>query len=322
MPQNLINEDSMSRSLSIMQKNMNCRQGTVPIRRISKENLVTAKSFLQTNLTNVHLLTKASPGMHAAYLKPPNGALYFGARAHFNVHSLSVKADQFTTSQLWIENGPPDQRNSLQAGWMVNEKINGDNATRLYAYWKVDNSKTGCFNTLCPGFVQVSPGYGVGSQLIPVSTSDNPRYIDITVFQDTVTKHWWLAVRRGKKVLNIGYWPKEILSQMVGGASFVAWGGLAVGPPNGISPPMGNGHLPVKNDLSSGCYIDNLQVLFDASGRYFSPDKDHMEIYVDNQNCYGLQYFGHIVDKDFYFIKYDRGLVFLFGGPGGNNCGV
>ncbi|KAF9605879.1 hypothetical protein IFM89_019851 [Coptis chinensis] len=39
----------------------------------------------------------------------------------------------------------------------------GDNSTRQFAYWSVEGiPNQGCFNYLCPGFVQVDKKYGVG----------------------------------------------------------------------------------------------------------------------------------------------------------------
>ncbi|VVB11953.1 unnamed protein product [Arabis nemorensis] len=44
------------------------------------------------------------------------------------------------------------------------------NHTRLYTYWTADGfKKTGCYNRLCPGFVQVNTKFPLGFRLEPVS---------------------------------------------------------------------------------------------------------------------------------------------------------
>ncbi|KAF9591664.1 hypothetical protein IFM89_005245 [Coptis chinensis] len=73
---------------------------------------------------------------------------------------------------MWVENGPFDQYNSLQAGWMVSPNIAGNSDTRLFIFWAVDYN-TGCYNQLCPGFVQVHSSLSsiaLGSRFIPTST--------------------------------------------------------------------------------------------------------------------------------------------------------
>lgn len=44
---------------------IDCPDGTVPIRRTRKEDLVRARSF-EKNFTNSHILTKLSPGKHVS----------------------------------------------------------------------------------------------------------------------------------------------------------------------------------------------------------------------------------------------------------------
>ena len=54
--------------------------------------------------------------------------------------------------------------------------------------------------------------------------------------------NWWVT----KDQINIGYFPAKIFNNFVEPES-VGWGGIAVNPPNGISPPMGSGIFPDYN---------------------------------------------------------------------------
>ena len=52
-----------------------------------------------------------------------DGSIYRGAEAEISVHSLSLQDNQYSKSQIWLENGPSGQLNSIQAGWAVSKLI-------------------------------------------------------------------------------------------------------------------------------------------------------------------------------------------------------
>jgi hypothetical protein len=49
---------------------------------------------------------------------------YHGARATMDVHDPQVGPDQFTMAQIWVQNGPTPELNSIQAGWAVSDYLN------------------------------------------------------------------------------------------------------------------------------------------------------------------------------------------------------
>ena len=53
----------------------------------------------------------------------------------------------------------------------------------------------------------------------------------------------------------VGYWPKELFTHLNKGASLVRFGGNTFTSPDGISPPMGNGHFPVISYFKSSHYV-------------------------------------------------------------------
>lgn len=48
-----------------------------------------------------------------------DGSIYRGAEADISIHDLNLPNNQYSKSQIWLENGPPSQLNSIQAGWAV-----------------------------------------------------------------------------------------------------------------------------------------------------------------------------------------------------------
>lgn len=48
-----------------------------------------------------------------------DGSIYRGAEAEISIHDLKLQNNQYSKSQMWLENGPPGQLNSIQAGWAV-----------------------------------------------------------------------------------------------------------------------------------------------------------------------------------------------------------
>lgn len=48
-----------------------------------------------------------------------DGSIYRGAEADISIHNVDVRNNQYTKSQIWVENGPRGQLNSIQVGWAV-----------------------------------------------------------------------------------------------------------------------------------------------------------------------------------------------------------
>lgn len=48
-----------------------------------------------------------------------DGSIYRGAQAAISIHSVDVRNNQYTKSQIWVENGLRGQVNSIQFGWSV-----------------------------------------------------------------------------------------------------------------------------------------------------------------------------------------------------------
>ncbi|KAF9618045.1 hypothetical protein IFM89_039480 [Coptis chinensis] len=122
-PEGLDGETStIDKEIKVTLTIVDCPQGTVPIRRTYKEDLVRAKSFMEAySNSSIHPLTKDSPGKHFAVVESLDKVptKFHGIQGYVSVFNLSVGAYQTTSSQVWFETGYGNSLNSLQAGWMV-----------------------------------------------------------------------------------------------------------------------------------------------------------------------------------------------------------
>lgn len=52
------------------------------------------------------------------------GFNFLGAKAYINVWNPPVEADdEYTTGQIWLKNGPVDNSDTIEVGWMVSLSI-------------------------------------------------------------------------------------------------------------------------------------------------------------------------------------------------------
>ncbi|XP_013598903.1 PREDICTED: uncharacterized protein LOC106306715 isoform X2 [Brassica oleracea var. oleracea] len=143
---------------------------------------------------------------------------------------------------MLIAQGSTEQFQSIRAGWIADGFI-----------------KTGCYNILCPGFVQVSARIPFGILFGPVSVYDGPQYeVGIRIYKDGNTGDWWLVVYDE----NVGYWPNSLFTKagLGHGASLVAYGGEVYSPVKEKSPSMGSAHFPSEGYLKAA-YVTNFEVV-------------------------------------------------------------
>ncbi|XP_010530344.1 PREDICTED: uncharacterized protein LOC104806929 [Tarenaya hassleriana] len=281
-------------NLSFDESDEPCPNGMVPI---PKRNNETA---------SLYLMDDKFPGQHFATIETKNdGSVYVGAVAEISIQSPHVKLNQYSKAQIWVENGPT----SLQAGWAVHPRIYGDSRPRFTTYWTGDGYKsTGCYNVVCPGFVQTSSYIFPGKPYPQISQYGvTPVYATILITKDPTTKNWLLY----HDYKNVGYWPREIVPSMDVGATRVRYGGNTYVSPDGISPQMGDGNFP-NVDISKCANFRRNSLILEGSAP-IDIDGNKMTKYTDSDTCFKLKYFG-VEIKEF-------GPIFAYGGPGGQ-CGV
>ncbi|OMO99228.1 hypothetical protein CCACVL1_03883 [Corchorus capsularis] len=242
------------------------------------------------------------------------GPNYYGVYGEVSIYNISVPHQQFSSANLWVQNGLADQPDNLNvtlAGWAVSPSLNGDSLTRLFTYWFGEN-KTQCYNTGCPGFVSTHSKVGPDYPLAPTSTYGGQQYtLTLFIYQDPKTGNWWFGVSNWRIV--IGYWPKELLPKLSNGANHVAWGGITIADKQGNSPPMGTGHLP-NSDCTRSCFFKSIKFQNNIhSKKFLTPNDDATIHYVDKSGCYGIMDTRDCGHKQFHYC-------FTFGRPG-EKCG-
>ncbi|CAK8579773.1 unnamed protein product [Lathyrus sativus] len=293
-----------------------CPAGKVPLYNMTRrhQNVNNSSSKLQIN--DFQEDSQSSPGTYTVTLDTTQNMIFHGAYAGITGYDLVLQDNQYSISSIWVENGPPPQLNSIKVGLGIHPSLYGDSRTHLTARWTIDGyNKTGCYNTICPGFVQVNHNkeYALGAIMAPPNTIGSTRksFAFLKIKQDRTTGHWWLIVEL--KSVYVGYWPKELFNHISKGASLIRFGGQTHSPPNKDSPPMGSGRLP-KEKYKNSSFMERLQII-DSEYNEVDVKSDDMKSYKDaNSNCYDLGYHGY------------EGPVyrqaFLYGGPGGRNCGI
>ncbi|PON84575.1 hypothetical protein TorRG33x02_196420 [Trema orientale] len=297
-------------SSKYMPKNIRCPTGSVPIRRATREDLIMAESvkYLGLNYPTDNRFRSSTvdiQGHHSAVLNLRNQN--YGARSRINIWDPSVQDHQFSIGTMWIVTGPKEDINSLQAGWAVH-KFLSPNGTRLYTYWTADGyQKTGCFNVLCPGFVQVSSEITLGLALPPSTFNGSQTDMLLSLYQDRASGHWWLMFEDKY----VGYWPKEIIPRLGEGATFVSWGGEVYSPLGMLSPAMGGGHFP-EEGFRKAAYIIQIKVVRDDtnSTKFEDPPDYALKTWANQPHCYNA--------KNDYQAAGGWGYYVFFGGPG--NC--
>ncbi|KAI3964245.1 hypothetical protein MKW92_012151 [Papaver armeniacum] len=297
MIQEQIDEPISNMVSSVMRSKLEgCPFETVPIRRTTKKELINAES----------LSSWIKPYNYVS-AQPFDKEVYYGGSARITVTNPSVDSDKFSTGQIWVQNGPAEELNSIEVGWAVHPQLFGDNETRVFGLWTADGFKeTGCYNMLCPGFVQIHPEYSFGEKIKVSTYGGEQRGFDFSVQRDPESGNWWFI--NGVDNAKIGYWPKELFTHLANNASVIRYGGAAGGDLGEPTPPMGYGHLPVYDSSHSSCML-YMKVVNDR-GNYVEFDTSKVRLERNSKtSCYDLIFGGR------YFFS---GIVMFFGGPGGN----
>ncbi|CAA7025955.1 unnamed protein product [Microthlaspi erraticum] len=313
----------------IWSKSGNCPKGTIPVRRVSREDISRASSpyhfgkkthqrysFLDKALEhkgNFNLTAKkrnqGGPQTRSDAVIVALGFNFLGAQSDINVwNPPRVQAGDYSTAQIWLFAGISDTFESIEAGWMVNPGVFGDSRTRLFTYWTRDAyTKTGCINLLCSGFVQTTTKFALGAAIEPVSRISGDQYsIFVSMFLDPNSGNWWLTC--GNNVM--GYWPGTLFSNLKHSATAVQWGGEVNSDNVGTKKPhtktsMGSGEW-ASDFFGEACFHTNVRIK-DYSLQIKYPQ--YLSEYVDEYNCYSAK-----LHRDTYISEPH----FYFGGPGQN----
>ncbi|CAL5380747.1 unnamed protein product [Camellia sinensis] len=180
-------DEGISKSITqLWHLNGRCPEGTIPIRRTKKKEILRAssiKSFGRKQhgtIPEPTMPTKPEPiGPHEHATVVVQGDKYYGTKATMNVWKPTVQqSNEFSLSQLWIMAGSyPSDLSTVEAGWQVFPYFYGDDNPRLFIYWTRDAyQKTGCYNLLCAGFIQTNNNVTLGGAIFPISAYNAAQY--------------------------------------------------------------------------------------------------------------------------------------------------
>jgi len=290
-----------------------CPKGTVVIQRTTKEDLIRAKYHFRR-----HLLDDADPGsgystssygydFAGIYLKPDANKKYYGVGATITIYQPVASSQQISAAIIRLESGGPGYGGYVETGWMVNPDLYNDNRARLFTKWsQVNNGRvSGCYNTDCPGFVVQSSSIPLNAYFANISKVNGIQYeYRFSIKQDSSTGNIWAFINNGNVAL--GYWPKELFTNLGNGADTVFWGGMVYSNlPN--SPPMGSG-LFKNGNYGNTCYMKQMSVRTVPGAPFVTAD-DALVLYK-NSRCYNVAGYENVGSW---------GYRFLFGGEGRDN---
>ncbi|XP_042380199.1 uncharacterized protein LOC121972611 [Zingiber officinale] len=280
-----------------------CPPGTVPIRRTQMSDLRRVASLESFGRRN----TNGGTIDQAGAVKKGEGP-YLGARALINVWNVPAEANEWSHSAIEISDSV---KYYIEAGWIivwqVNQELYGDKRTRLYTYWTADGyGRTGCYNLLCPGFVQVSKKFAPGVIVQPLSSYNGSQFvIAITVYKDNVNLNWWLHLK-GEPV---GYWPGVLfggVDMMFQEANQVKWIGSVLNKWNKghhTTTHMGSGYL-AEEGWGKAAYFRAVLIM-NMLNNFVPPNG--AQLIATAKGCYN--------------VKLGSGsILFYYGGPGGLYC--
>ncbi|CAK7344275.1 unnamed protein product [Dovyalis caffra] len=257
-----------------------CPIGTVPIRKITKNDFLRARlaSDIYASKLNPQSAVE-TPGLHFAIIrtKVDPDKKYHGGGMSTTLHKVQVQSSQSSYARMKIKNNA----DYIEVGWM-------GGASR-------------CFNTFCPGFVHVAPDIPL-DYVFPVTEPDGKiPSIKFTIDHDKFG-NWYLYGSEDNRV--IGYWNDGIFMEGLNKfASYIDWGGQVYGPPNSPSAPMGSS-LEVRGDRKRDAFFWEVEYANETD--YTSADI--VEEYAD-VGAYRVKDAGNVGGQ--------LGHVFFYGGPGG-----
>ncbi|CAN0898112.1 hypothetical protein LINGRAHAP2_LOCUS19532, partial [Linum grandiflorum] len=268
-----------------------CPANTVPIKRITKEELI--KINIITELVHNNSINE---NPEVAVLRTTEQKKYHGGAMVHTVYRPTVQNSQYSSSRMVIRNGI----DSIAAGWTVNPSLYPDNEPHFFIYTNTKSSH--CYNTYCPGFVITSSKLPLDLLLKPYSTiGGEPLVSDFYIGQDATSGDWFLRWRSDG--ITMGFWPRKIFTNLVNSANYIEWGGEVYSPPDTIPPPMGSGELYNPPKVWDNCFAEEVSLV-----------DENYKLDINPASCitYHTSERYNIIDEGFVSPAYQR--VIFYGG--------
>ncbi|EOA18790.1 hypothetical protein CARUB_v10007404mg [Capsella rubella] len=292
----------------LWENGVGCPIGTVPIKRVTKEDLLRLDSFGDDYKPSGSWNTTADDPNDVLNYKTHHYAVarsidpeqrLNGATMELCIAAPKVAPTQFSTSRLHIQMG----KEFIQTGFTVNPGLYKDHKPRTFVYTNAGGKS--CYNSNCDvGIMLVRQDFPLGTALTPVSVRGDKisHYGIFGLIKDQKNGNWWLQF--GDQGEEVGFWPSTRFREHYG--NLVEWGG-EVYSASLPSPEMGYGYFP-KEEEAYDVYMKRISVLDD--GYNVDRSVDYLQQFSDDER-------GYRVIDDTKISKYPRaGHIVFFGGPG------
>ncbi|CAH8354486.1 unnamed protein product [Eruca vesicaria subsp. sativa] len=283
----------------LWENGVGCPIGTVPIRRVTKMDLLRLKTLgadksnPRGSWNNAFEPMLSSNDHHFAVTRTKREPkIYNGAGMRVAIFTPLVGPNQISSTRLHVQIGSE----FIQAGWTVNPLLYQGVTTRLFVFTNAGGHQ--CYHSRCPdgaGMILVREDIAPGIPLDP----QNVQAIDIAIIKDQSSGNWYLYVSNEE----IGFWPASRFKESSG--TGVEWGGEVYSPLSSPSPPMGNGRFPVGNPHYDS-YIRDISIIDEN----YKTDNTvgNTESYTDNSHGYKV--------RDSTETWWKVGHLVVYGGPG------
>ncbi|XP_015081810.1 uncharacterized protein LOC107025539 [Solanum pennellii] len=257
-----------NRSSTIWSKDGGCPFGTIPVKRITKDDLIRLNHMPppeDVTFDNEYDVSNNNSRPNGRYISSqvykvaitqisynPNNK-FAGAGMDTTVYNPQVNGQQHSGSRLKIHKGS----DIVQAGWRVDPTLYGDTNTRLFIHFQAGEIR--CFNTLCPGFVQVNHDIPLDNSLNDTISVRGGKLWGLVVhIERDLSGNWWFLLR--KDFTRVGFWPQSLFTDLKSFATNVDWGGVVYSPSGVPKPPMGSSYFPIEN-TSYDSYCTDLTIV-------------------------------------------------------------
>ncbi|GAA1109901.1 neprosin family prolyl endopeptidase [Kitasatospora arboriphila] len=290
---------------------MSCPPGTIPMRRVTLEELArgrTLRDFFHKVPEGTGRHPRLSPAAIEANVHKYAHAFQvvdnLGGHSFVNIWDPNIGSQVFSLSQQWYAGGSPVQ--TVECGSQIYPGKYGTTQPVLFIYWTADGyQNTGCYNLDCSAFTQTNSAWAIGGTLSPSSVWGGAQYeVEVTWYFSG--GNWWLYLGGTTASNAVGYYRGSLFGggQLSRNAVDIDYGGEVVD----ITawPPMGSGAF-----ASSGWQFAAYQrdvYYFGVSGGAQSASLTASQ---PSPKCFTTAV-GHAAPP---WNEY-----FFFGGPGGTNC--
>ncbi|CAN1170935.1 Expansin-like B1, partial [Linum perenne] len=161
-----LNEKSYINPSDIWVNGKGCPPNTVPIKRITKEDLM--RINMASELA-YHNSVNENPCVQVAVLRTTTTNKYYGGGMSSAIWHPDVQSNQYSSSRVKYQNGP----DSIAVGWVVNPSLYPDGQTHMFIY-TIDAANGNWFLEVGPDSTMI----GTWPQQIFTGLADSASYVD------------------------------------------------------------------------------------------------------------------------------------------------